>query len=177
LQTREGIGAQGDAADSRESLAEIAFEQGRLEEAERMAREAGEARRAWATSKWLFRLCRRELYCARAKWRKLPKKSRPLEFFLREARNKPRGLSLNLQRRVCWLPEARPQNAAFDTLLRDASKKGYVGYELEARLASGKTDMVSGQIARGRPQLRKLAEEAEAKGFGLIARKARYATK
>jgi outer membrane PBP1 activator LpoA protein len=73
--------------------------------------------------------------------------------------------------------ETAKAHAAFDTLLRDASKKGYVGYELEARLASGKTDMVSGQIARGRPQLRKLAEEAEAKGFGLIARKARYATK
>jgi serine/threonine protein kinase/tetratricopeptide (TPR) repeat protein len=181
LHTREGIGAQGDAADSRESLAEVALEQGRVEEAERLAREAGEEFRKEAlgdkqvaVQALLARVLLREGKVAEA--------SKEIEAFrVLFAHSQKQTVRFEFELAEAGVLAARGESAkahaAFDTLLRDARPKGYVGYELEARLGLGKTDMVSGQIARGRPQLGQLAEEAEAKGFGLIARKARDATK
>ncbi len=49
---------------------------------------------------------------------------------------------------------------------------GYVPYQLEARLALGEVETHSGHVAEGRARLASLEEDAEAKRFGLIARKA-----
>lgn len=53
-----------------------------------------------------------------------------------------------------------------------ARKMGYVGIELEARLALGEIDTKSGKTAEGRTVLTELEKDARAKDFGLIARKA-----
>jgi len=58
-------------------------------------------------------------------------------------------------------------------LVLDAAKKyGYSGTELEASLVLGEAEMKAGHPAAGRRDLAALAQEAKAKGFGLIARKA-----
>jgi tetratricopeptide (TPR) repeat protein len=69
-------------------------------------------------------------------------------------------------------------NVAINTLnavIVEARRDGFVGAQLEARLARGEIRMMSGQTAIGRPDLESLAKEASAKGFGLIARKAVHA--
>jgi tetratricopeptide (TPR) repeat protein len=53
--------------------------------------------------------------------------------------------------------------------LADASRLGYLGYQLEARLGLGETRMRSGPA---RTELEAVKAEADAKGFKLIARKA-----
>ncbi len=70
------------------------------------------------------------------------------------------------------------QAAATETLeatLAEAAKHGYIGYQFEARLALGQIEMKSGHRAAGRTHLGALEKDAQAKGFGLIARKAAVA--
>jgi hypothetical protein len=57
-------------------------------------------------------------------------------------------------------------------VLAEATKLGLVGLQFESRLALGETEMKSGKTAAGRARLETLQKEAEARGFGLIARKA-----
>jgi hypothetical protein len=62
-----------------------------------------------------------------------------------------------------------------EPVVAEARKYGYIGYEFEARLASGEIEMKSGHAAEGRAQLESLEKEAQAKGFLLIARHAQEA--
>ena len=59
-----------------------------------------------------------------------------------------------------------------ESVLADASKHKYLGYQLEARLALGEIEIGSGKIAAGHAHLTALQKDAAAKGFLLIARKA-----
>ena len=65
---------------------------------------------------------------------------------------------------------------AFYSVLEDAHRHGYFGYELEARLRLGKLELRSGNTVAGRARLEQLLNDAEAKGFLLIARKSRART-
>lgn len=60
-------------------------------------------------------------------------------------------------------------------ILREAIRYGFFGYQLEARLELAETEMKSGKTAAGRAHLAALEKGATAKGFLLIARKARAA--
>jgi len=57
-------------------------------------------------------------------------------------------------------------------ILKEARKHGYIGVEFEARLALAELDRKSGHGAAAHEQLASLERAANAKGFGLIARKA-----
>ena len=57
-------------------------------------------------------------------------------------------------------------------VLAQATRHGYLGYQFQARLALGEVDMASDNAGAGRARLATLEKDAEAKGFGLIARKA-----
>jgi serine/threonine protein kinase/tetratricopeptide (TPR) repeat protein len=54
----------------------------------------------------------------------------------------------------------------------EALRSGYVAYELESLLFMGAIEMNSGKIAAGRSRLQSLQKNAQAKDFGLIARRA-----
>jgi serine/threonine protein kinase/tetratricopeptide (TPR) repeat protein/TolB-like protein len=54
-----------------------------------------------------------------------------------------------------------------------ASRYGYVGYELEARLRLGQLELKSGRQSAGRAHLTQLQSDALSRGFVLIARKAK----
>lgn len=58
-------------------------------------------------------------------------------------------------------------------LLAEAASAGYVNDQFELRLALGEIEIHSGNLAAGRGRLTPLIAEAQAKGFNLIARKAR----
>ena len=64
-----------------------------------------------------------------------------------------------------------------EALVKLASAYGFVHYEFWARLALGEIEMQSGKTAVGRALLSTLEKEASAKGFSLIARKAKAAAK
>jgi hypothetical protein len=53
-----------------------------------------------------------------------------------------------------------------------ATKSGYVGYQLESRLALEEIELESGKSAASRARLQQLQKDAKEKGFDLIARKA-----
>jgi hypothetical protein len=55
--------------------------------------------------------------------------------------------------------------------LAEAAAYGYVGYQLEARLALAEVEMIAGTPA-ARAHLEALEKDARSTGFGLIARKA-----
>jgi hypothetical protein len=63
------------------------------------------------------------------------------------------------------------------TLTNEAKKSGFMGLEFEARLAGAEVQLGSGKTRDGVAQLASLAEETNARGFGLIATKALVARK
>ena len=68
--------------------------------------------------------------------------------------------------------EARKRLSA---VLGEAAKFGYVSYQFEARLALYEIDLKSPRTATARTELAALEKEARARGFNLIARKAKAA--
>jgi len=67
-------------------------------------------------------------------------------------------------------PESsRPQ---LERILKEASGHRFIGMEMEARLALAELEKKSGHHARAQTQLTSLEKAANAKGYGLIARKA-----
>jgi eukaryotic-like serine/threonine-protein kinase len=100
------------------------------------------------------------------------------------ASKKTRNLELRMQNAIL---EARVQGltgvasnfvsrttamAQLASLVSSARKSGYVGEELEARLARAEIEMKAGKAASARYHLTALEKEARAKGFGLVAQKA-----
>jgi len=62
--------------------------------------------------------------------------------------------------------------ALLNAALSDAKNHGYLGHQLDARLALAEMKIKSGKTAEGRKELTVLEHEARAKGFMLVARKA-----
>ena len=71
---------------------------------------------------------------------------------------------------------ASQQTGTAKTLLREAlveaTKSGYIGDQLESRLAFEEIELKSGKSAASRARLQQLQKDAKEKGFDLIARKA-----
>ena len=58
------------------------------------------------------------------------------------------------------------------TIIAKSRELGYMGLELDARLALAEIEMKSGQVAAGRVHLTAIEADAKAKGYNLVARKA-----
>jgi eukaryotic-like serine/threonine-protein kinase len=71
---------------------------------------------------------------------------------------------------------ASQKNAPAITILNEAltkaTRSGYVGYQLECRLALGEIELRSGKSAASHARLEQLQKDAKEKGFELVARKA-----
>jgi hypothetical protein len=71
---------------------------------------------------------------------------------------------------------ASHKTATAETILKGvlarANKSGYIGYQLESRLALEEIELNSGKSAASRARLEQLQKDAKEKGFDLIARKA-----
>ena len=65
-----------------------------------------------------------------------------------------------------------PARESLGRVIIEASKAGFVQYELEAQFGLADIGIKSGQGAGARAGLEKLEQEARARGFDLIARKA-----
>jgi hypothetical protein len=60
-------------------------------------------------------------------------------------------------------------------LLDESTRDGLVSYQFEIRLALGEIEMKSGKTASGMARLKSLEKDATAKGFLLVAHKAKAA--
>jgi tetratricopeptide (TPR) repeat protein len=72
---------------------------------------------------------------------------------------------------------SKPEDAIrnLQETIATAKKSGYLGYQLEAQLALGEVLLKSGKNSAGLTQLSEVRNVAQAKGFGLILRKASQA--
>ena len=61
---------------------------------------------------------------------------------------------------------------SLEAVIAETTRRGFVVYEFEARLALGEIEMKSGQATSGRARLAALEKQAAAMGFGLATRKA-----
>jgi tetratricopeptide (TPR) repeat protein/TolB-like protein len=68
--------------------------------------------------------------------------------------------------------KAKEALQCLNTALADATRLGLVGAQLEARLALGEIEVGAGEARSGRHRLVVLEQEARARGFALVARKA-----
>ena len=59
----------------------------------------------------------------------------------------------------------------------EARKRSFVDLEFESRLAAARLELMSGDTTAGRHDLAKLAHDASARGFLLLARRAEKAGK
>jgi serine/threonine protein kinase/Tfp pilus assembly protein PilF len=64
-----------------------------------------------------------------------------------------------------------------ETVRAEASRYGFLSYDLESRLRLAQLELRSGKAPAGRARLQQLQSEARNKGFLLIARKANFASK
>lgn len=178
LQVRRELGEKLGTARCRLSLAELSLDEGHPLEAESAAREIAQ----------LFRQARvpedesrAEGLLARALFDqgKVAESRQPLAAAVACVRQseapRPRLWVAILDARLRGLPGGSGErDRALQNLegtRREAGHKGYVGLELEARLASGEIGIQAGR-AGAAAELEALEKEASAKGFGLIARKA-----
>jgi tetratricopeptide (TPR) repeat protein len=166
-------------------LARLAFEESRFSDGEKLARNAADKFRKGGLLEWTNYA---ETYVALSL---LPQgkteeafdileSSRPLAikqmdirlpFLIAAARayalHNDRSSASELQQAKQWLT----------TALNEATKYGYTEFQLDARLARGEIAVRTGNISDGLQQLATLENEARAKGFLLVARKAAAASK
>jgi len=68
--------------------------------------------------------------------------------------------------------ESRAPGAIRGLVRLDASRRGFVWWDLESRLHLGEIELRSGKLVAARTRLEQLQRDAHRKGFLLIARKA-----
>ena len=176
LKIRKEIGEKATEAESAVGLAQVALEEKRAGEAEKLARAAlqefrkeklredeiaargvlAEALLAQGKS----RDARKEIEAGAALAAKTSMVSVRLEFAIAEAR--VRGATGNVDEAVKSLQASQAE----------ADEYGYGGNSYEIQLVLAELEMKSGKAAAGRTRMKSLAKVARAKGFGLIADKA-----
>ena len=176
LELRDQIGEAGTAAESRLALADLSIEEGRQAEAQALAHRAADEFRKEGETEFeaaAYAVFARSLLAAG--------KLNEAEGAITKADQLMSGTEDREARFLVGVDDARVRAAQGSTaqamaelqpILAEAKKYGYVGYEFEAQLALGEIEMKSGGTPKAHPELVLLARHAQAKGFGLIARKA-----
>jgi hypothetical protein len=176
LATRNALGYKGMAAETHLQLAVLDIEEGNLASAEAASRETR------AEFQGLHQI-EDEIAADAVLARVLLAMGRPSDAQKeidagKELLTKSPDLETRFQIKIAasWAEAALGKNASAETelksVLADASKHKYVGYQLEARLVLGEIEAGSGKIAAGHILLTALEKDAAAKGFLLIAHKA-----
>jgi DNA-binding winged helix-turn-helix (wHTH) protein/tetratricopeptide (TPR) repeat protein/TolB-like protein len=176
LAMRNEIGENATAAESRLALADLTIAEGRPADAESSAREARDQFRKENQAD-------DELIAGSVLAKSLLEQGRFADAQLAvesastlAAKSQNRGVSLRFAITAARVSAAvgkmdQAKSSLADTL-GDATKKGYLGYQLEARLAMGRIEMKADNGRKGIEHLRELARTAKSKNFGLIARDA-----
>jgi len=169
-------GAKAEAAISRLALAALSIEESHFAEAEATAREVAEILRAAKFSIAEGQACviLSQALVAQGKVSDADKAISRANELLGTTEN--RGAHIELSITTAQVRAASGHNAEaariLDNALAAATKLGLVRLQFEARLVHGKIELQGGSKDAGRVRLAALEKEANAKGFGLIARKA-----
>jgi eukaryotic-like serine/threonine-protein kinase len=176
LALRNELGEKDTIAATRVAIAELAIEEGHPDAAEGPAREArDEFQRAHKSDDQITAATtlvgalladgkKEEAFKEAGKTAPLAAKSQNLSVQLAFAAARARAET------------ASQKIAAAKTILKEtlarATRSGYVGYQLESRLALEEIELKSAKSAASRARLEQLQRDAKAKGFDLVARKA-----
>ena len=169
-------GAKAEAAISRLALAAIAIEESHFAEAEATAREVAEILHAakFTIAEGQACVILSRALVAQGKISDAANAIGRANELLGKTEN--RGAQIELSIATAQVRAASGHNAEaariLDNALAAATKLGLVRLQFEARLVHGKIELQGGSKDAGRARLAALEKEANAKGFGLIARKA-----
>jgi serine/threonine protein kinase/tetratricopeptide (TPR) repeat protein len=179
LEIQTKLGETDDVARDRLGIASIALEESRPDEAEAAAREATEVFRKQKSvdpevaahtllarallMKGRLSEATTEINQAKALWEK--------------SRSFQQHFDIGIVRARILAQSHDPAEAEkqLNLLLDESTRDGLVNYQFEIRLALGEIEMKSGKTASGVAQLKSLEKDATAKGFLLIAHKAKAA--
>ncbi|MGC9951099.1 MAG: tetratricopeptide repeat protein [Bryobacteraceae bacterium] len=176
LAIRGEMGDELHAASSRMNLAEVSLEEGRPAEAEAPLRQAVEVFRKEKSADDIASAYALLARCLIAQ----AKKAEAIAAVQRAAAAATPASAYPVRFEVALAAARVGMSGAMERLqaaLAQAVQHGYLGYELELRLALGELERKSGATAEGRARLTAVAHEAGAKGFGLVARKALLAAR
>jgi tetratricopeptide (TPR) repeat protein len=176
LAIRKAIGEKASAAESLLALAGLALEEGRPVDAETSARKAVDEFRAEKLRDDEI-MARATLARALLLQHKDVEAGREIGFAADLAGGSPsREVHMRYAISAAKVRAATGGVAEaakiLEATLAEAMKYGYFGCQLEARLGLGEIEIKSGQATAGRARLEALEEDAKARGFLLIARKA-----
>ncbi len=175
LAIRNEIGEKQSASESRTYLAELAIEEGHAVDAEKVARnttkefhdEQEEDDELTAAAVLI------EALLAQGKMDQA--KAVVDSEAAAAARNQNRQVSLKFAivaaRAGAASGRVADAKSSLETILKDEIQKGFLGYQLETRLALAEIEVKSGHLQTGRAHLASLAAEAKAKDYNLLARK------
>jgi serine/threonine protein kinase/tetratricopeptide (TPR) repeat protein len=177
LALRQEIKDQATTAESLLELAEIAFEQHDAKEAESLARSAAEVfdkEKTLGTASQSYALLGRALLAQRRTEDAQAATVRALSL------SRESGDVLVRFKALFGMQAVQAESGQFEQAKRslmdvhdEAQRRGYGGFELEARLHLGELELRSGEQASARERLQQLQQDARKRGFLLIARKAR----
>ncbi len=182
LAIREHTGEKVTAVESRLGLASILLEEGNAEAAGKIAREAADVFRDEMRSDdeaFALAILSRCLLAQNRIQEALQITERALAL-----NNRNKGLRkfllVTIQASQLYASTGKTPNwqealKRIESALDEATKRGFIDIQYEARLASGEIEMKYGRLPGSRERMKALEKEARAKGFGLIAGKAALA--
>lgn len=179
LAVRKEMGERAGTAESEIRLAEISIEEGRAVYAEASLREALNVFREQTLSddELAAHILLAKGFLSQGKTVEAQKEIDVATRLGAKSENRGARLSLAVISARVQAASAKPTELAeaarrLDAAQAEARKYGFLGYQFEARLALGEIEMKSGHGASGRAQLTALRSDAQARGYGLIGRKA-----
>ena len=178
LKLREEIGEKASAAESQVALAELEMEEGQPREAETSARRAIEEFRTekLADDEFVAQAVLVRALLAQDRIAEAEKETDRLASPVARSQNAEARLKFKIAaaraRAALQRDDARKE---LEEVLAEATQLGLNQYQFEARLAIGEIEVKSGKMIEGRAHLGALEKDATAKGFLLVARKARAA--
>jgi len=182
LSIRNTIGEKHNAASSQLGLAELALDEGKPSEAEALANRAMELfRNEKSTADEAYgqtvlarcllaegKLAEAQNDVNRSVVLSRGSASRPLRFEIAIASGYVKAAQGRRSSPGAASDAAKLLQASID----EAHRCGYAGYEFRLRLVLGEVEMKNGNPAAGSAELERLAQDAKAKGFDLVARRA-----
>lgn len=172
LTLREELGEKGTAAESRLALASLLLDSGQAESAEQLARNAAEELSRQGTEDAQALALATASLAAAARGDAATARSTIDEAMTLLGTTQDLRTRLLVEIRAARLRRGPDPEVALAGVIERAGQAGMLEPQLEARLALGELEIETGRSAQGRERLAALQQEAQALGYGLIARKA-----
>jgi tetratricopeptide (TPR) repeat protein len=172
LALREELGEKGTAAESRLALASLLLDAGQAERAEQLARAAADELARQGTGDAQALALATAALAAAARGDAATARSTIDQAVTLLGPTQDLRTRLLVEIRAARLRRGPAPEAALEGVIERARRAGMLEPQLEARLALGEIEIETGRAAQGRERLAALQQEAQALGYGLIARKA-----